>query len=134
MNSKSNKFENLIYVPVSWGELFDKISILEIKKDNASNDEVRKNVVKECNLLNDTVSNDFINDPDVKALRLRLKEINQKIWDVEDEIRAKEAAGDFDERFTELARNTYKFNDKRAVIKREINNILYSAIVEEKIY
>ena len=68
------------------------------------------------------------------SLRMELKVINQNIWDIEDEIRLKEARHDFGASFIELARNTYKFNDRRASIKRKINNILNSEIIEEKIY
>ena len=68
------------------------------------------------------------------GLWAQVKDINLKIWDIEDEIRLKEAACDFGERFIKLARNTYRLNDRRASIKREINNILNSEIIEEKIY
>ena len=121
-------------VPISWGELFDKICILEIKNVNASSGEKKKNIVAEFNLLKSFVSNEILRDYRLVMLCRELKDVNQNIWDIEDEIRSKEAICDFGNRFVELARNTYKFNDRRAAIKKEINNILNSEIVEEKIY
>lgn len=122
------------HVPISWGELVDKICILEIKKHRASNKAVKKNIVAEFRLLNSYVSEEILKYPDLKRLWAKLKAVNLKIWDIEDEIRSKEAVCDFGERFIELARNTYKLNDRRASIKREINKILNSEIIEEKIY
>ena len=122
------------HVPVSWGELVDKICILEIKKDHASNDAIRKNIVTEFKLLDSFLSEEILRCPNLMSLRMELKVINQNIWDIEDEIRLKEARHDFGASFIELARNTYKFNDRRASIKRKINNILNSEIIEEKIY
>lgn len=129
--------DNLSYapvIPVSWGELIDKICILEIKKEKAVSEASKNNIVKELELLNKCISKDIKSNAQIIAWRLELKEINLNIWNVEDEIRAKEAAGDYRERFIELARNTYIFNDKRATVKRKINEILNSTIVEEKIY
>ena len=123
-----------LLIPVSWGEFFDKISILEIKKENVSDNEAMKNIVRELELLNNFISDDISSNTHVMGLRIELKALNQDIWNIEDEIRINEASSDFGERFIELARNTYLFNDKRASIKRKINNILNSTITEEKIY
>jgi hypothetical protein len=122
------------HIPVSWGELFDKISILEIKKENVLNELAMKNITQELELLDKFVSNDILKNRGLMDLRVELKNINQNIWNIEDEIRIKESTHDFEDRFIELARNTYIFNDKRASVKRSINDILDSSIVEEKIY
>ena len=133
--TKRSKFPSASpYIPVSWGELFDKISILEIKKEYASNKTVIKNVVKEFELLNEILSHSVLEHPEISGLRKELKNINRTLWDIEDEIRIKEGAHDFGSGFIELARNTYIFNDKRAYIKRKINEILNSEIFEEKVY
>ena len=121
-------------IPVSWGELIDKICILEIKQQNASNELVKTNVSTELVLLNNIITEDIFCDLNIKRLRSKLKKINQNIWDIEDEIRSRESAGDFGKRFIELARNTLKFNDERAKIKKKINIKLNSEIVEEKLY
>ena len=125
---------NVPQIPVSWGELFDKICILEIKKENAFNQRAITNITKEFDILINLISNEILTNSEVMKLWLKLKEINQNIWNIEDEIRIKEEANDFGERFIELARNTYLFNDTRASIKRRINEILKSEIVEEKVY
>ena len=108
-----DNLSNAPVIPVSWGELIDKICILEIKKEKAVSEASKKNIVKELELLNKCISKDIKNSAQIIAWRLELKEINLNIWNVEDEIRAKEAAGDYRERFIELARNTYVLNDKR---------------------
>ena len=95
-------------VPISWGELFDKICILEIKKVNASSGKKKKNIVAEFNLLKSFVSNEILRDYRLDMLCRELKDVNQNIWDIEDEIRSKEAICGFGKRFVELARNTYK--------------------------
>lgn len=120
--------------PISWGELFDKISILEIKKEYASGKTAVKNINTELELLNEIIPEDVLSHRAVSQLRIELKLINQDIWDIEAEIRIKEKSHDFGSKFIELARNTYLFNDERALKKRQINEILNSKIVEEKIY
>ena len=107
---------------------------MEIKKECASNKTVIKNVVKEFELLNEILSHSVLEHPEISGLRKELKNINRTLWDIEDEIRIKEGAHDFGSGFIELARNTYIFNDKRADIKRKINEILNSEIFEEKVY
>ena len=122
------------HIPVSWGELFDKISILEIKKENVLNELAMKNIIQELEVLDKLISDDILNNRGLMDLRVELKNINQNIWNIEDEIRIKESTHDFGDRFIELARNTYIINDKRASVKRSISDILNSSIVEEKIY
>jgi len=129
-----DKLDNTPYIPVSWGELFDKICILEIKKDHAPSGRTKENITKELELLLNFISKDFLNNSLLTDFRAELKEVNKKIWLIEDEIRAKEAANDFRQGFIKLARNTYILNDKRAAIKRKINVFLNSTILEEKIY
>ena len=93
-----------------------------------------ENINKEFGLLNDFISDDILKISEVSSLRSELKIINKIIWDVEDEIRIKEASRDFGMRFINLARKTYRYNDKRASVKRKLNILLKSTIIEEKIY
>jgi Family of unknown function (DUF6165) len=121
-------------IAVSWGELIDKITILEIKRARLKNEIGRANVVKELELLQAKVHPDISKRIDVDVLKMRLAEVNEALWEIEDLIRAKEMSNEFDEDFIELARSVYKRNDERAAIKREINSLLDSEIVEEKSY
>ena len=121
-------------VPVSWGELIDKVTILEIKQDQIPSPEALKNVMYELAALNKTVNPALASSPDVSILKAKLTEINQRLWDIEDAIRQKEALKAFDEAFIELARSVYKTNDIRAAIKREINKAMNSSLTEEKSY
>ena len=134
MTSKSIGQLKSPYIPVSWGELFDKISILEIKKEKAADQTSLKNVNNELGILREVIPENVLAHEEIYRLRIQLKTINQNIWDIEDEIRIKESFNDFSQSFIVLARNTYLFNDNRASIKRKINNILNSEIIEEKIY
>ena len=134
MTSKSIGQLKSPYIPVSWGELFDKISILEIKKEKAADQTSLKNVNNELGILREVIPENVLAHEEIYRLRIQLKTINQNIWDIEDEIRIKESFNDFSQSFIVLARNTYLFNDNRASIKRKINNILNSKIIEEKIY
>ena len=134
MAAKSDGPATTLLIPVSWGELFDKISILEIKKENVLDGSAKNNIVVELELLNNFLSADVLSDVKLNNLRVKLKAINQKLWNIEDEIRVNEAKKDFSENFIWLARSTYINNDIRASIKRQINEALNSAIVEEKIY
>ena len=121
------------FVPISWGELIDKITILEIKelKINATN--AKDNVKKELNYLLDIAN--LNNMPEViQSLKSELKSVNLKLWEVEDKIREKELAGKFDQVFIELARSVYRLNDIRAKTKQSINATLCSELVEEKSY
>ena len=120
-------------VPISWGELLDKITILEIKELKISAINAKENVKKELKYLLDIVN--LNNMPDeIKSLKTELKNVNNRLWDVEDSIREKELAGEFDKVFIELARSVYRLNDVRAKTKQSINSILCSELVEEKSY
>ena len=130
MNTKLDK----ILAEISAGELIDKITILEIKKIKITDTKKLKEVDKELISLNNTMKN-FIKDESVIVnLKEKLKEINLKLWDIEDGKRSAEKNNKFDEKFIELARNVYKFNDERAKIKLEINKALGSNIKEVKSY
>ena len=121
-----------ILAEISAGELFDKITILEIKKAKISNKEKLNNVEKELLSLNETVKKYIPNQNNISRYIKDLKSINLKLWDIEDRKRAAEKNKNFNEKFIELSRNVYKFNDERAKIKLTINNILGSNIKEVK--
>ena len=123
-----------ILAEISAGELFDKITILEIKKAKISNKEKLNNVEKELLSLNETVKKYIPNQKNISRYIKDLKNINLKLWDIEDRKRAAEKNKNFNEKFIELSRNVYKFNDERAKIKLTINNILGSNIKEVKSY
>jgi len=119
-----------ILVPISLGELYDKISILEIKLANMDSPEKIVNVVNEYKQLREIAEKYPIDEDLYKQLR----DINQKIWDIEDGIRVEERNKDYAEDFVEFARGVYFTNDKRAAIKKDINLKYGSEIVEEKSY
>jgi|SRR6185369_4851312 hypothetical protein len=125
---------SLISVPVSHGELIDKITILEIKAAHIRDAAKLANVRAELDLLNATWSGDIASRTDIAAERAGLKAVNEALWDIEDRIRLKERAQAFDAEFVELARSVYFRNDERAAIKRRINLKLGSQLVEEKSY
>ena len=125
---------SLITTPISHGELIDKITILEIKSEQIADPAKLANVRKELELLDAVWRNDAAAAVDIAAERVRLKGVNQALWDIEDRIRLKEKAQDFDAEFIELARAVYFQNDDRAAIKREINLKLGSQLIEEKSY
>jgi hypothetical protein len=120
-------------VPVSWGELLDKITILEIKRARIDRPEARANVTKEHRLLA-AIGEVALEVEGVPALFAGLKRVNETLWDIEDAIREHEAEGRFDASFVRLARDVYQRNDERAAIKRQINQLLDSELVEEKSY
>jgi hypothetical protein len=123
-----------IQAPVSVGELLDKITILQIKLERL-NGRARGNVARELALLNQTKSDAHLNNsPEIVTLMSELKAINTALWIIEDQIREFEARGDFGPSFIETARSVYRMNDRRAAIKRQINVISDSEIVEEKSY
>ena len=129
----SNKIDKIL-AEISAGELFDKITILEIKKTKISNKEKLNDIEKELSSLNETVKK-FIPDQDSISKYINdLKNINLKLWDIEEGKRAAERKKEFGEKFIELARNVYKFNDERAKIKLAINTSLGSNIKEVKSY
>ena len=118
------------YVPVSLGELYDKYSILEIKSNKIEDPQKLIEIHKELTVLKPYVDKFKLNID----IQNHLKEINELLWDIEDNIREKENRGEFDNEFIELARMVYKTNDKRASIKNDINKLLNSEINEIKSY
>jgi len=125
---------SLIQTPVSYGELIDKITILEIKSRQITDPAKLANVRNELDLLNATWANDAASKTDISRERADLLNVNETLWDIEDRIRLKERAQEFDQEFIELARAVYFRNDERAAFKREINLKLGSQLVEEKSY
>jgi hypothetical protein len=125
---------NTPYVPVSWGELIDKITILELKYAQLNNQLARANVKKEFELLSKSALAAMEFSHEVLEQKNSLFEVNQILWIIEDRIREKEQNKTFDAEFIELARSVYKTNDKRAAIKRRLNELLSSGIIEEKSY
>jgi|TARA_B110000444_G_C18829902_1_gene592566 hypothetical protein len=126
-----NKLDK-IWAEISAGELIDKITILEIKKININDKSKLEDIKKELMSLNETFEK-FI--PDINQIKLlidKLKSINLKLWDIENNKREAEKNNDFGEKFIQLARNVYKINDERAKVKLEINNVLGSNIKEVK--
>ena len=123
-----------IHVPVSAGELIDKITILEIKSERMTDEAKLANVRTELDLLNETWRNAVNEDETVARIHAELKSVNEELWEIEDDIRDKERVREFDGRFIELARAVYYTNDKRANAKKELNVYLGSTIVEEKSY
>jgi hypothetical protein len=123
-----------IKVPVSVGELVDKLVILEIKAERIADAAKRANVVHERDLLRDTVASEVPGSARLNELTAALKHVNEQLWVIEDDIRDCERAKDFGPRFLELARAVYVTNDKRAALKKDINLLVGSDIVEEKSY
>ncbi|MDH4318940.1 MAG: DUF6165 family protein [Desulfobulbaceae bacterium] len=122
-------------IPVSWGELFDKITILEIKSSRILDPLKKTNVAKELQKLTESVQLcGYVASPESKKTISGLKEINEALWAIEDEIRECERQKDFGPRFIELARSVYVQNDLRASLKRRINVLLNSELIEEKSY
>lgn len=121
---------NTCHIPVSIGELYDKYTILQIKKEKLTDTNLLSNVEKEIHLLEQNI-NKFTVDV---HLYNQLKQINEELWEIEDNIREKESKQEFDNYFIELARSVYHKNDNRAYIKKCINTSLNSDIVEVKCY
>lgn len=121
----------MIDIPVSWGELVDKITILEIKSERIDDLRKRVNVQRELYILTGRMGE---LGPEVETLKAELKAINAELWDIEDEIRDCEREKNFGPRFVALARAVYVTNDRRADVKRQINLALSSELVEEKSY
>ena len=128
MNTKLDK----ILTEISAGELIDKITILEIKKIKILNQEKLKEIEKELISLNNTMDRSIDDKSKISSFKEQLKDINLKLWDIEDGKRIAEKNNNFDSKFIELARNVYKFNDERAKIKFKINQLLGSNIKEVK--
>ena len=123
-----------VYIPVSLGELLDKITILRIKKERLNDDCKRENVLKELSLLEKVLAEQVPQVEGLDKLVQDLYQTNLTLWDIEDDIRSCERKRDFSERFIELARSVYFTNDQRSKIKYQINTLLLSEIVEEKSY
>ena len=129
--TKKVKYLSSILAPVSLGELIDKITILEIKQIHMTGIKL-KNVDKELKLLRKILQDENL-EIDIDLIN-NLKEVNNNLWEIEDNIRIKESNQKFDKEFIQLARSVYKENDKRASIKKEINQKYNSELVEEKSY
>ena len=125
---------DIIHVPVSPGEVLDKITILEIKSERINDADKLVNVKRELELLKAAWLEYVDEDETVQRIHARLKSINEDLWEIEDDIRDKERLKAFDEGFIELARSVYFTNDERARLKKELNTHLGSAIIEEKSY
>lgn len=123
-----------IHVPVSPGEVLDKITILEIKSERIEDPEKVANVRVELALLQETWKQNIVEDETIRALHAELKSINEELWEIEDDIRDKERAKEFDQRFITLARSVYFTNDRRSEVKKKLNLHLGSQIIEEKSY
>jgi len=123
-----------IQVPVSPGEVLDKITILEIKSERMSDPAKVANVRVELALLQETWAQSVTVDSVIQDLHDQLKLINEALWEIEDDIRDKERQKEFDGQFIELARQVYFTNDRRSQVKKELNLHLGSQIVEEKSY
>ena len=123
-----------LQVPVSVGEVLDKITILQIKLAHIYDSAKRANVQNELDALLPLVASDAFTTNQKQGLVAELKAVNEALWDIEDDIREKEAAKSFDAEFIKLARAVYVTNDKRAEIKKQINLATGSALVEEKSY
>lgn len=123
-----------IAVEVSAGELLDKITILLIKLQRISETTKLANIRREHEMLMDVYRQHVTEVPELIALKSELTKINSELWDIEDEIREHERKKDFGEKFVALARSVYRTNDRRSLIKREINDLLKSTVVEEKSY
>jgi hypothetical protein len=123
-----------LLVPISPGELIDKITILEIKSQRMTDAAKLHNVRTELSLLTETWKASAYSATDISAEWAGLRDVNGKLWDIEDRIRDQERDGRFDAEFIELARAVYVTNDERAAIKKQINLRLGSTLVEEKSY
>ena len=129
----SNKMDKIL-AEISAGELIDKITILEIKKEKIVSKDKILEINKELISLNETMKKHIPNQATIKNFKDNLKKINLKLWDIEDGKRLAEKNNLFDDNFIKLARNVYKFNDERARLKLEINKVLGSNIKEVKSY
>ena len=123
-----------LQVPVSVGEVLDKITILQIKLAHISDADKRINIQNELDALLPLVAGDEFTTKQMLGLMAELKAVNEALWGIEDDIREKEAAKSFDAAFIRLARAVYVTNDKRAEIKKQINLATGSALIEEKSY
>ena len=123
-----------VEITVPYGELFDKISILEIKQSKVVNADQRVNIENELNVLNRVRATIVPDNFKIDDLIGGLTDVNERLWDVEDNLRDCERRQDFSATFIELSRSVYRLNDRRAELKSELNSRLGSELVEEKIY
>mgnify|MGYP001329026857 FL=1 len=123
-----------IEIPVSFGELIDKLTILEIKKSKITDNEKLKNIQLEFELLNKKYRTKLKDTKELQVFYDALLEVNHKLWKIEDKIRILENNKEFNEEFIDLARSVYKSNDERFAIKNEINKTFDSEIQEQKEY
>ena len=134
LGHKTHSTVMTIKVDASFGEFLDKITILEIKSERISDPAKLENVNRELKLLREIWTAHSASKTDISDEMARLKAINEKLWEIEDDIRDKERDKAFDQEFIELARAVYFTNDDRAAVKRELNLKLGSELVEEKSY
>lgn len=123
-----------VKIDISYGELIDKITILEIKSERITEARKLENIERELTILTEAWRNSGVDQDAIGAERAALKAINENLWDIEDQIRRKEAEQSFDQGFVELARSVYRTNDERSTVKRAINDRFGSSLVEEKSY
>jgi hypothetical protein len=123
-----------IFAEISAGDLVDKITILEIKLENIQDEEKRENILREYAALSDTLQQAIGTHEAVADLRRQLKAVNAELWQIEDSIREMERAKMFAAEFIALARSVYQTNDRRAFLKRQINTLTNSNLIEEKSY
>ncbi|MEM9347998.1 MAG: DUF6165 family protein [Planctomycetota bacterium] len=123
-----------VTIEVGTGELIDKITILEIKAERITDEAKLVNIRHELAVLTKTRDEQMKGTQELTGLSTELKSINEKIWDIEDDIRDCESRKDFGEAFIKLARGVYHTNDKRAAVKKQINLLTGSGIIEEKSY
>jgi hypothetical protein len=133
-NSAEPRGRGVVYVPVSWGELVDKIAILEIKEARIREPEKLENVRRELAALRVVRDRDGPLSEAAARAAAELARVNLALWDVEDALRSLEREGRFDREFVDLARSVYRHNDERAALKRRISLLMGSRIVEEKSY
>src|SRR5262249_7799516 len=123
-----------ILAPISVGELIDKITILRIKRERIRAASAQANIEHELDQLREIRARASLDPADLGGLEDELLQVNGRLWDVEDELRTLEHRGEFGQRFIELARSVYRLNDQRSALKRRINTVTDSTIVEEKSY
>jgi hypothetical protein len=132
--AESTKSSKIPFVPVSVGELLDKLTILDIKSQKIADPAKLANISRERNELRAIADGLALDDKAIGSLTAELEQVNLSLWDIEDQIREHEARGDFGPSFIALARAVYKTNDRRAHLKRQINDASNSQLVEEKSY
>ena len=123
-----------VKISVSWGELFDKLTILEIKQVRIDDPQKLENIGRELQALRGAIGDSTSPGGHLQELIDELRRTNETLWEIEDEIRGCERSRDFSDRFIELARSVYRTNDKRAELKLKINRLLGSELIEEKSY